>query len=505
MGIRQKVIDYKNKFFTGGTLPIKEQLGYAGGIFGNTMGQDSVHTFGDKFNRNFMGVGNRELLIKGNVSTILSFIIPPLAGAWYDKPSKKEGYSNIRTAIKLMPIPFAISSMLLFLVPSKSAQFNFIWVFMLGLMFSVVDTFYDIAMSALSLKLVTDPADRKNFYTAESLAATLGSMFPGWVIPIFVGMSDDVKTQQWMYFFVALFFCVISVVSLYSPYFTIAEYRYILQQHADKKKDEVKVKWNTETVSMILHNRPFVVLQVSSLFEMLRKITYDALPYLYDDVFADFKMKAPIDALSGAFSYAGLFAVPFVGTKVSARGILAGGYAYTAFFYLIMSLFNIRFDLARLRKIRYLIGVCLGFAGMPNAAQGAARRMLVADSTDYMEWYARKKYNDPKRCDGMLVAAGSIMGKINELAKSNLYNGLFSLVRYKTRDPASNVKPVQSNSTLKGLYAMITLCGLLGNTLAAITLMFDNYTGKRREEIFNELTEMRMARAGMDEAAPING
>ena len=71
MKIKEKIYYYKNDFLSG-TLPLKEQLGYAGGIFGNAMGQDAVLTFSDKFNRNYMGISNKNLLIRGNVSTILS-------------------------------------------------------------------------------------------------------------------------------------------------------------------------------------------------------------------------------------------------------------------------------------------------------------------------------------------------------------------------------------------------------------------------------------------------
>ncbi|NLX78589.1 MAG: hypothetical protein GXY95_01730 [Clostridiales bacterium] len=119
---------------------------------------------------------------------------------------------------------------------------------------------------------------------------------------------------------------------------------------AAKSQQEEKIKWDLEKVSMILHNRPFMVLQAASAFEMIRKITYEALPYLYDDVFGDYQMKAIIDIISGTFSYAGLFAVPFVGKKISARGMLMGGYAYTGILYIFMSLFNLGFDLENLRK-----------------------------------------------------------------------------------------------------------------------------------------------------------
>ena len=500
MKVKEKLTGFKQKAFSVNSLSFKEQLGYAGGIFGNCMGQDSIGTYADKFNRNFMGISNKLLLVKGNITTVLSFLIPPAAGALYDAPTKPGRKSNLRKALLAAPVPFAITSLLLFIVPSSSPIFNFIWVLFFDLIFSISDTFYDIAMSALALKILSDPKDRKNFYTLSGLASSLGSMLPGWLIPIVVGTTDDVTRQQWLYFFVAFGFAVIGVASMYTPYMTIDEKRDFAVQTQIKEKDKEKIKWDRKTVSMILHNRPFVVMQLSVIFDTIRRVTYDTLPYLYDDTFGDYGMKAIIDMISGALSYAGLLAVPFVGKKVSARNMLAGGYAYTGFFYVIMSLFNIGFDVAKMRKKRYLVGVFIGLAGMPNAAMGAARSILVADSTDYMEWYARKKYNEKLRSDGMLIAAQNIVSKAANLLKTNLYNILFTIIKYVPKDPGSKVKPVQTDSTLRGIYSIITFCGLAGNLLSALTFALDNYDGKNREKIFAELVEMRKAD---EEALPV--
>lgn len=510
MGVKQKVGDYKNMLVGSSSITPKEQLGVAGGIFGNCMGQDSVHTYGDKFKRDFMGISSPMMLAMDNVSTILSFLVPPVAGAWYDTPSKGKR-SHIRTAIMLTPIPFAISSLLLFIVPSNSVVFNFVWAFFFYLVFSISDTFYDIALSALSLKLCSNPKDRKNFFTFTSLASTLGSMLPGWIIPIIVGTTDDHDRQKWLYFIIALGFGILAIASMYAPYLTINEKADMMRQEvaaremaAKKREHEGRgkrnIQWNRETLSAILHNRPFVILQISMFFDLVRQITYKALPYLYEDVFANYSMKAIIDMISGILSYVGLFAVPFVGTKVSARTMVSGGYFYTAFFYVIISLFNInptkgangnKLWIKSIRKFRWIIGVLIGMAGMPNAAQSAARKIITADSTDYMEWYSYKNFGNAVRSDGMLTAANNIVTKFIELCKVNLYNILFSLVKYKSKDLKSNVPTVQSNSTLKGLYMIISLCGLIGNLFAGITFLFDNYTGTRKERIFAELTEMR--------------
>lgn len=492
MGIKKQLLKLKSTYLDNESVSNREQLGFAGGIFGNAMGQDSYETFADKFDRNFMGLTNNMNTIKGNISTILGFFIPPVAGALYDMPTRPGKKSNIRKAIMIMPIPFAVSSMLLFVVPSDNAVYNFIWTLFLSTVFSIVDTFYDIALNALAFKMVSNPADRKKFFTFESIASTLGSMAPGGIIPIIVGMTDDSHKQQMLYFFLALGFCIIGVLAMYAPYMTIAERAPILSAQPEKKDE--KIHWDKNMIKAIIHNRPFMILQLANLFDCIRQMTYKLLPYLYEDTFGDLKMKAVIDAISGTLSYVGLLAVPFLGKKFSARTILSGGYLYTAFFYAIMSVFNFKFDLKFMRKFRYPICLCIGFGGIPNAAQGASRKIITADSTDYMEWYSEKKYGTAVRSDGLISAAQNIMGKVQALIKTNLYNSIFHLIGYKTNDLSTGVKPVQSNKTLRGIYAAASICGFLGNFLPGVCFFLDNYRGERRDKIYAELCEMRAAR-----------
>ena len=53
---------------------------------------------------------------------------------------------------------------------------------------------------------------------------------------------------------------------------------------------------------------------------------------------------------------------------------------------------------------------------------------------------------------------------------------------------------VQTEGTLKGIYFVVTLCGVIGNFLPAIVYSLDSFTGKRRKAIMDELSEMRAAR-----------
>lgn len=475
------------------TLSVKEQLGFCGGIFGNCMGQDCVHTYSDQFCRNCMGIGANEMTLKANISMILSFIIPPVAGGLYDRDRGTGKMSYVRMAIGTMPIPFAIASMLLFLVPFTDSYKNFIFALIFELLFNVCDTFFDTAMSTLSLRMTPNPKDRKNFYTLTGLASSLGSALPGFVLPFFIDESKDPSTIQWTYFFVALGFCIVGLAVMYSTFICVKD-KPVVSLGAAKENDG-RVHWNKYTVLAILKNRPFIILQMAQLSDSVRQVTYKCLSYLYKDTLDAYKIKPIFDAVSGTLAYAGLLTVPVIGGKVAPKMIVSGGYAYTGLMYLIMSLFNFGYSADGIKKKKYIIGTLIGLAGMPNYAMSAARDIIVADSTDYMEWYSATKLGAPIRSDGILSAAKSLFKKFSEIITTNAFNILLKVINYNSTNTKAGERPVQTDATKHGIFLIVTLCGLIGNTISSLLFLFDNYTGERKKTILAELEEIRNNRA----------
>ncbi len=496
MGLKQKLSDFKYRVTHNPSFTLREQLGYASGMFGNAMGQDCVLTYSDKFNRDFMNIRPAHLVAMGNATTILSFLVPPIAGTLLDRPTREGKMSNTKKILLLTPLPFAVTSMMLFFVPSGSPIINLVWSFLFTVLFTAVDAFFDMALSTISLRMTTNPNDRKNFYTISSLAATLGSMLPGWILPIIVQRFTSANDQRWAYFFVALVFCVLGVSSMSAPYFTLNE-----KVGNIKVNESEKIEWNRQTISAIFHNKPYVVYLLATMFETIRKVTYDLLPFLYQNTFNDYGMKAIIDMISGTLSYAGLALVPALGGKISARTMLVSGHVYTGFFYVLISAIARKknFALDRIRKLRYVVGAMIGLAGMPNSGMTAAQRVLVADSTDYMEWYSQKRWGKPIRSDGMLLAVGSIISHVNILTRKNIKEISLNAIGYKSgmQDASGKaVNVVQSDRTLQGIYWIVAICGMVGNFVPAIIYSLDRYTGSRKKAVEAELAEMRANRVG---------
>lgn len=490
--IREKLISLKEKITNNPSFTVKEQLGYAGGVFGNEMGQDSVNTFSDKFFRDFMGIENRLMTIMGNIFTVTGLAVAPIAGNVVDTPVRQGKRTPTKTVLLLSPIPFAVASMLLFVVPFSNAFYNFLWTLVIKLIYNTADAFYDTSLTAMSLRMTTNAKDRKNFFTLATLAQALGSMLPGWLIPLVVGSAKTPSGKQAGYFFVALAFCVLGLAAMFAPYFTLNE-----KLRVEKRPDKVKINWDRNTIATVLHSRSFVTVQIGNFFEQIRQLSYKLLPYIYEDCFGDYKMKAIIDAVSGTLSYAGLASVPFLNSRFSARTIMSGSYAFTGVFYSLMALFGIKYKKDRIRRFRYLIGLLIGISGMPNNAIIATKKVLIGDATDYMEWYSTKEFGTPIRSEGLISTTQSILGTAYNFIRTNFYNVSFEKIRYS--EGASKAGLEQSDGTLRGLYLMFTLCGVFGNLLAAATYLFDNFTGKRKEAIMAELLAFRARREELRE------
>ena len=469
-----KIKELKDRFFAPNpSFTLKEQLGYCGGIFGNSMGQDIIGSFSDKFSRSFLKVKPEHITIYSNIALALGFINAGVSGYVLDTPAAPGKPTATKIITGIMPIPFALTSVLLFYVPSASPVFNFIWMTVILLVFGISDSFYDASMNTLSLRMTSNAKDRKNFYTVGTLASALGSMLPEWLTSYLVGTAkNDPVKQQHFYFYCALAFTVIGVVLMMAPFFTLNE-----KIRVNERPDKKKLSWDKETILAILHNRTFIVTETATFFEQIRQLSYRMFVYVYEDVLGDLKLKAGMDALSGTLSYIGLLLVPVITGRFSARTVLSGGFAYTGLFYALMGLAGLRFSSQKMHKRRVLIGILIGLAGMPNNAIAASKKVIHAE--------------------GFLTATQSLLGNLFNIIRTNMYNIVFAKLGYLPNFTDANgneVKPVQSEKTLKGIFTMFVLCGVVGNLLASISYLFDRYTGNKKDEIYSELLEMREAR-----------
>ncbi len=480
-------LKYKlQKFIDNPDVAFKEQMGYVSGVFGNCMGQDSVSTYTDQFMYDYMGLESSHIVAMKSTTTAANILIAPIVGAMLD--NNHSGKGNARRFMMASAIPFTLASALLFVVPSASLTFNLIWSFVLYLTFNIADTFFDVALSTLSVRMTANAKSRKNFYTVAQVASTLGSMFPGSLVPIIIeAMDGDYNTEKWAFFTVALLFGILSLFTMLVPCMTLKERNIVLPPRDDKK---IKIDYK-----LILLNRPLLLLCLANCIESVRRVCYNALPFFYKQTLGRYDMKTYVEMGSSALSYAGLFSVPFIGRKLSSRDIVVAGYMHTAICYILLAILGY--------KNLWIVGILIALGGLPNAGMSAAKRVLLADSTDYMEWKSYQKYGVAQRNEGMVFAFSTMVSRIADLWKELLVNGGLALIGYQSAQKVGDqlVEAVQTPETLHGIFLLVAIPGIIGNLLPGIIMMFDNFTGKRKEKIMAELEVIRAETKAKLEAA----
>lgn len=453
---------------------LKEQIGFASGSFGNCMGQDCVGTYTDQFFYDYMGLKSNNIIAMKSVTTGVSLISKPIIGFLLDNAWSAKKFMSFSA------IPMTLASVLIFFVPTGSATFRLIWSFLLYLLFHVADAFYDISLLTLSARMTTDPNARKTFYTIAQFASTLGSMLPGGLVPIIIDVQKgDYASEKWAFFVVALIFGILGLITMVVPCLTLKERLSI--QPVKEKRAEINLK-------VILLNKPLLLLSLSQVIDSVRQVCYATLPFFYKQTMQSYSMKTVVEVCSSTLSYIGLASVPVLGKYLSSRDMVSYGYLLTGTCYTLLALFKY--------KYKWIVGLLIAVGGFPNAAMGAARRILLADSADYMEWKSYHKFGTSVRNEGMIFSFNSTCTSIAGLWKDLLINFGMSLIGYKSAEIVNgeSVEAVQTPETLKGIFYLVAIPGIIGNLIPGILMLFDDFNGKKKEDILEELKEIRAQR-----------
>lgn len=462
------------------SLTLKEQLGYASGRFGNEMGQDVVGTFLTLFLMKYVGIEAGFLTVLMIVARVINILVDPVAGAVLDRGVGKNSRNLTKPFLLLTPFPIAVTSILLFIVPAQSMTFRIVWVFVFYMIYNIADNFYDMSLSAMSVRMCKDPKDRKNFYALAEFAACLGNTLPGGLIPIFISMyKTDFGAQQSIYLIGSIVFAVLGLATMIVPYFTYKE------KYPNLSIKKPKVSLNSKALFL---NRPLIVIIITEQFDAIRKICYGALAFFYLETLGAFWLSTVVGAGSVFLTYIGILLVPVIGNKLSSRNMVSYSYLYSGFCFLILLLVGY--------KSLLVVGILIAISGFPNGMMRSAKKILLADSTEYMEWKTWKKLGTPVRSDAMVFALHSMSLRINGLWSSVLLPLGLTIIGYVSAQIVNGVtiEVTQSAKTLNGIFYLVAIPGFLGNLIPGLIMLFDNYTGNRKDAILTELAQLHADR-----------
>ena len=126
-------------------------------------------------------------------------------------------------------------------------------------------------------------------------------------------------------------------------------------------------------------------------------------------------------------------------------------------------------------------------SAIPGSIRGMLYWSMIADSVDYLEW------KTGKRNDGSIYAVEGLMGKIIGAFGATSTAIILKVIKFQRN------APVQSAATMKGLFVLPLVIGIISTVVSTIPYFFYDLTRKGHGRIIEELKER--ARAEKEEQA----
>ncbi|MBP5404668.1 MAG: MFS transporter [Clostridia bacterium] len=404
------------------------------------------------------------------VTRIIDACTDPIAGAIVDMTHTRWGKS--RPYILFSSFPLALFTVLIFYVPNFDMMGRLVYVYVMYIGYGLAQTMYSVPLATLAMSITADPKERKNIYTISGLVGTLGTAIPGAVPLILQYIATTHTAQRTTYFVIAM---VIGVGTLIFGIFSFFAMKEKIQPISTTKKEKVSLIKN---LGALFKNRPLICIFLSSAALSLRSMGYGSLIYFYKETLANYALHAFIGMGSSVLSYICMAAVPFFAKRFAPRTLCIAGYLYNALLYFIFFFVG--------HASLFWVAFFFIISGVPNGLIGTCSNLIVADSVDYMEW------RTGVRSEGLVWSINGLKGKATSTLSGVWLPIGLSIIGYHTAMNASELV-IQSDGTKQGLFYLVTLAPLAGSVLAIIPLLFDNFHGKHRDEIFEELDRRRAA------------
>ncbi len=382
------------------------------------------------------------------VSRIWDAVNDPIMGSIVDRTKTKWG--KLKPYLIAVPIPMAIFTVLVYLVPNMNDTSKLIYAYITFNLWCMTYTVSDIPYWALSVACTTKPKERLSLISMARIFCNIGLAVSILIPPLIIKSFGGGQTA---YLIMAIGAAIIgpglfSLVGIYT-------------------KDRMIVNEKPVPFKVIFKNTPLLILQSSRILGSVRMVIATAGLY-----FAKYNLhdEAQFSILGGILIASMIFAMFFTPglarrfskKKVYIYSLLLGFFAHLTMF--IMGYNNV--------LITYVI---LFFCGMSLGMNDVVTYTMVGDSVDYLE----DKIGF--RTEGLSFS----MNTFTTILQSSL--GLFVIGLVLTWIKYVPNSQVQTSFAYTGIFSLISLLPALACLLSIIPMLWYSFTEAKHEEILSRL------------------
>lgn len=405
----------------------------------------------------------------------------PIMGMIVDRTRTKWG--KMRPYLLFSPVPIAITTVLLFWAPGFASDgAKIAYAAVTYILWGVMFTIQDVPFWGLSAVITPNEQERTSFLSTARLGSTFGGILPSLLIPVLRNSTLGLKNG---YLVGATIFALLGAALSSLAFFNTKE-----RVEQSEKTPSLK-----ESVQMVAKNKVLLIVIMAAILGSTMVIANISADYISNYLILQngnngFVPKGTVlttlTIAIGVGMVPAMAVFPLLRKKFSLKQIYIGSSLFGVIAHMACYLIFV----GNVEHINlYLLWGLLFFMGFPLGIYNVITYALIADSVDYIEW------KTGKRSEGVCFAFQTFLSKVTAGIAGVATGIVLDKGGYIEPDPTQldamgkQILATQSPDTLKWLLFMVTVLPAIGFALTIIPMLFNDYTGKKKDQIQQELSE----------------
>lgn len=405
-------------------------------------------------------------------SKIFDGLNDPVMGVIVDKTRTKWG--KMRPYMLIGSIPWGIVVIMMFMpglynaMGSTTAKVAFMWI--TYLLFDVFSTMVGIPLNGIPAVASPNTDERAKIISISRILGSIGEQAALVLLTLFLLITRDDYTNSYM--LMAL------IIGILGPIFMMIGAKLIKERLEPTEKTPSVI----EGFKYLFKNKQFLLLICSNLLTFFRNFVSAMIIYVVTYIYSNGSLQIIFSLPSAAASMIGMLLAPKLRKLMDSKKLFifatfwhSAALALIFFIYLIGGTWW------------WLVAILMFVAMIPVGVLNVIPHLMATDTLDYWE----DKTGD--RCEGITFSLMSLRSKVSSGLKDYCLSYLLVFFGFSQILPfLSDHKPVQSDFTKFGLFAIYTIIPAVLNLVSIIPILFYKLSGKKMAEIQNRLAAKRL-------------
>lgn len=461
----------------------KENIIYGIANGGQCMSYSFLCSYITYFFVNVFNIDAKIVSIMLFIEGIWDTINDPLMGSIVDKTRTRFG--KFRPYLMTVPIPLAITTIALFAGPlivgegGPTSLNKIVYMVITYFLWEFFYTIGDVPFWGLSAAISPNPEDRTRAITSARFLSGIFGGIPGIAMPILIDLSSRkiiALSFRELFFIVAL---ISSVVGM--GLFSLSGF--MVKERVAQASDEPSFK---ECLSGLYKNKYLRILLLKEVLSALGGIGGTFGTYYYVDVLGVASASLLMGVPSAIVNFASYFFLGLFRKRMNNKQMII----FSKFYGFLIALLKYLIGYKHYTSLTFIIPLFMildGFGAVTNGINAVVPMEMIGETVDYAE------YTTGQRTEGISFSVMTFVGKFSNALSRSVGTFLLDIIGYRTSDKSAIVP--QSASTKSKIWALFTVIPSLLGIIGVVPMFFYDLTGDKREKMYKELMEQRLAKA----------